>query len=305
MKRQNLYSLVTILAVLAIGALWLSAQTSASPPTAQHATTATRRPATSVQSSSATHTLSPAATTSPVPTIGTPTAIPTMLIVNTATTVTVAVSITPTPITASVNLLRLGATGAQSTILGVMHDDGKNGDVVAGDGVYTLQLPFNEPSAGEIELAVSAAFQGHLQRLISPAVLIPCWNIAQAPPGSGITSPIVYPPSWVMTQSSPSASDGVNLSDPSDEEGGNGITVSLINAPLSHLIVDPGNVLVSQSTQTINGQQWTLAIEQEPNGGLRYYNAFLPVQSGVYVIGGIDSPTNEHIISTIISQFQP
>ena len=106
------------------------------------------------------------------PVVGTPTATPVMIVVNTPTTVTVTASITPAPILNGVNLLRVGATGTQSTILGVMHDDGKNGDAVAGDGTYTLQVPINEATAGQIKLQVSAAFRALMMRAVSPTLII-------------------------------------------------------------------------------------------------------------------------------------
>ena len=117
------------------------------------------------------------ATTSTTPVVGTATATPATIVVNTPTTVTVKASITPAPILNGVNLLRLGATGTQSTILGVMHDDGKNADAVASDGIYTLQVPFNEPVAGSIQLQVSAAFQGALKRVLSAFITIPVDNV--------------------------------------------------------------------------------------------------------------------------------
>jgi len=46
-----------------------------------------------------------------------------------------------------------------------MHDDGQNGDAVAGDHIYTAQLSYIAPNAGPQTLQVSAAFRGHLQRV--------------------------------------------------------------------------------------------------------------------------------------------
>lgn len=117
----------------------------------------------------------PAATITPM--VGMPSATPSLITVNTATTVTVTVQISPTPIANGVNLLRLGATGTQPTILGVMHDDGLNGDAVANDGIYTLQVPFNEAAAGQIQLQISAAFTGLLKRLTSSLLSVPIDNI--------------------------------------------------------------------------------------------------------------------------------
>jgi hypothetical protein len=48
-----------------------------------------------------------------------------------------------------------------------MHDDGLNGDAVAGDGIFTLQVPFNQATPGVVYLEVSAPFKGALQRVLS------------------------------------------------------------------------------------------------------------------------------------------
>jgi hypothetical protein len=117
-----------------------------------------------------------------VPNVGTPIAIPSVITANTPTVVTVTAQITDsTLIPGSVNLLRLGATGTQPTILGVMHDDGLNGDVKAGDQIYTLQVVFTEPTTGHIQTQVSAAFKGILRRVQSTNLLIYVWNAFDDP----------------------------------------------------------------------------------------------------------------------------
>jgi hypothetical protein len=76
-----------------------------------------------------------------------------MILAGTSTQVTVTIQITdPVLIPSSVNLLQLGPTGAQPTILGVMQS--------AGNGIYTLQKAFNTTVTGQIQLQVSAAFRG-------------------------------------------------------------------------------------------------------------------------------------------------
>ena len=110
------------------------------------------------------------AATPPTLTVGTPNATPSLITVNTSTTVTVTVQINPVPLPGGVNLLRLGTTGTQPTILGVMHDDGKNGDAVANDGMYTLQVVLNSSTPTPLQLEVSAAFSGSLKRVMSGVV---------------------------------------------------------------------------------------------------------------------------------------
>jgi hypothetical protein len=75
------------------------------------------------------------------PIVGTAIATPAYITINVPTAVTVTAQIAdPTLIPTSVNLLRLGANGTQSTILGVMHDDGLGGDVAANDGIFSLVI---------------------------------------------------------------------------------------------------------------------------------------------------------------------
>jgi len=133
--------------------------------------------------------------------------------VNTPTIVTFTVSITdPTLIPNSVSLLRLRAPGAQSIILGQMHDDGKNGDAVASDRTYTLQVSLNEPATGQIQLQVSAAFRGLLKRVTSTGLVIDVWNSFL-----GSTFQFLYPPGLSTQPASstrPSATSSTSLTDP-------------------------------------------------------------------------------------------
>ena len=90
---------------------------------------------------------------------------PRTVVIGQPSVVTVAVSIPdPTVITGSVNLLRLDSIG-NATIVGTFHDDGKDGDVAAGDGVFTYQATLSESAVGQIHFQVSAAFRGLLQRI--------------------------------------------------------------------------------------------------------------------------------------------
>lgn len=140
----------------------------------------------------------PAAAT---PTVGTPSATPSTILVNTPTTVTVTVQITdPTLIAGGVNLLRLGATGTQPTILGVMHDDGKNGDPVAGDQIYTLQVPFNEPTPTTIQLQISAAFKGILKRITTNSISLYVWGTATTQ-----SAVLHFPPTVFVVSSTPTS----------------------------------------------------------------------------------------------------
>jgi len=100
------------------------------------------------------------------PSIGTVQLTPTSIASGVATTVRVtAVIDDPGVIPATVNLQRLNDAGAPVAVLGTLHDDGANGDAVAGDHLYTLDAVFTETVA--VRLRVSAGFKGLLKRLFS------------------------------------------------------------------------------------------------------------------------------------------
>jgi len=81
------------------------------------------------------------------------------LVVNSPTTVTITAALRDAAlIPGSVNLIELSPSG-QSPVLGQLHDDGKDGDAIAGDGIYTFQIIFNEHTTRQIQLGVSAAFR--------------------------------------------------------------------------------------------------------------------------------------------------
>src|SRR5262249_24853271 len=113
-----------------------------------------------------------AAVASATPSIASARAVPMTAVVGVATTIRVEASITdPTLIINSVNLLQLG-NGATAIVLGALHADGRNDDTFAGDGLYTITVTLTMPSAGAIQLQVSAAFRGVLQRIRSPTLQV-------------------------------------------------------------------------------------------------------------------------------------
>lgn len=96
---------------------------------------------------------------------------PTSIAAGAQTTVRVTAVISdPTVIAASVNLQRLNDAGAPVAILGILHDDGVNGDAVASDQIYTLDFVVNETAP--LRLRVSAGFKGLLRRLFSAEMLL-------------------------------------------------------------------------------------------------------------------------------------
>lgn len=146
-----------------------------------------------------------ASTPSLVPTIGTPVATPSSIPANMSTTVTfTAVVSDPSLIASSVNLISVN--GSIATILGQLHDDGQNGDSVAGDHVYTLVQTLNVAS-GQAQFEVSAAFRGMLKRVLSPLVTVTTWNqIVDPTTGLQFQVPSLGAPSQLLVTTSTNGS---------------------------------------------------------------------------------------------------
>lgn len=163
---------ILLIALLALAGVWLFAQQEARPAVSVPATQEPVGAKTStvtqiVLSNTSTQPTSAAATT--MPTVGTPVATPNIIALNTSTPITVTVQITnPTLIQGSVNLLLLGATGSQPTILGVMQSEG--------NGMFSFQHSFNPTTTTQIQLEVSAAFQGQLRRVVSDLCVVSVWK---------------------------------------------------------------------------------------------------------------------------------
>ena len=97
--------------------------------------------------------------------VGTTSLSPTTVATGVATQVLVTSSITDEGVIAStVNLQRLDAAGRVVAVVGTLHDDGRDGDVTAGDKVYSLRVTVLENSPGPVPFRVSAGFAGSLTR---------------------------------------------------------------------------------------------------------------------------------------------
>jgi hypothetical protein len=107
--------------------------------------------------------------------------------------------------------LQLGATGSQPTILGVMRDDGLNGDLLANDGIYTLRVAFNQATSGQIQMEVSAAFQGLLKRVVSVPATVNVWNVF-----TDTTQQLQFnfPPTQVVDSTDPTEGDLIFAASP-------------------------------------------------------------------------------------------
>ncbi len=131
------------------------------------------------------------------PVIGTVTISPTFAPANVTTQVTVTALITdPTLVAGGANLQRLNSAGSVTAVLGVLHDDGLNGDAVAGDHIYTLVFTLNETTPGRIFFRASAAFQGVLQRVLSSSVAVDISNNASSLSISSAATPAPNVAGW-------------------------------------------------------------------------------------------------------------
>jgi hypothetical protein len=68
----------------------------------------------------------------------------------------------PKLIAGSVFLLRVNETG--TIPIGTLHDDGVNGDEVAGDRIFSIRVTFADPVGTRVQLRITAAFRGVLAR---------------------------------------------------------------------------------------------------------------------------------------------
>jgi hypothetical protein len=161
------------------------------------------------------------------PVIAALSATPPVITIDTSTIVSFTIPITdPTLIPASVNLLRLGATGAQPTILGQLFDDGTHGDPAAGDHYYTAQFTFDEGSLGQLQFQVSAAFKGVLKRVLSPVLTLPIWPLYSQ---SGSPLSFAYPTFSSVPFSIDMRTDGSIAYDVPTTDGGPTLPVFIIS----------------------------------------------------------------------------
>jgi len=134
------------------------------------------------------------------PALTAPTASPAALYMGVSTQVTATCHLTttqgdPALLTGGLNLVRLTSAGTDSSVLGVMHDDGLNGDATAGDGIFTLQFMDTESATGSFQLQCAAAFASTVQRLRSAPTTI----TVSAPGNMSVSTPTLSPSSIPIT----------------------------------------------------------------------------------------------------------
>jgi hypothetical protein len=121
---------------------------------------------------------------------------PAIITLNQPSNVTVTIQITDSRlISGSVNLQRLDASGTVIATLGTLNDAGTNGDVVAGDKIFTVKNTFNEATATPVQLRVSWALKGVLKRAMSNTVTVEVWKKIT---DQQSTIEFNYPPQYVV-----------------------------------------------------------------------------------------------------------
>ena len=155
-------------------------------------------------------------------TIGTTVIAPTNAGVGVATSVLVTSLITdPSLIAGSVNLQQLDGNGKVIAVLGALHDDGLNGDAVAGDGIYSLLSTVYQTAPTQLTYRVSAAFKGSLVRSFSPPLRV---NVT----GTSTAISIQSPANLDYTNTSPVNVVGT-VGDPKAK-----VTINGVNAPVTN-----------------------------------------------------------------------
>src|ERR1700693_4724966 len=158
-------------------------------------------------------------------TIGTTTVVPTSVPAGLGTPVTVTAAVHDSTVIAStVNLQELNAAGV-AAVLGTLHDDGLNGDVTAGDGIFTIQTNLFQPNPGSLSLRVSAGFLGSLTRAFSPVMTV---SVVGTGTGISIGSPAVS----AFLNTSPTLVTG-SVVDPQAQVTVNGITAQVSGGSFS------------------------------------------------------------------------
>lgn len=111
----------------------------------------------------------------------------------------------PDLVSGSVNLIEVSPSG-QQLVLGVLHDDGSNGDFLAGDGRYSLRTSAASLPVGDIGLFISAAFRGSLKRVQTEPLFLTV--VAPISTGSWVSLSdssrvftIIVPPEWHLSSS--------------------------------------------------------------------------------------------------------
>jgi hypothetical protein len=238
----------------------------------------------------------------PPSTLGSLTADPAYVLVNTPTQVTFNIdlsSLSSTP--TRVNLLTTDAAGNQILATApLLHDDGLNGDAAAYDKVFSNSLTLKPSQTGPLYYRAAATLPGASTRKLSPVFHIDVWNtLAQSP----LQYRISFPSTWTPD---------VNATDK---------TVRLDNYDIDNTleILGPGEAFIEISSLSLaDNEDFTSHLSPaEPiilsNGlqgwrGLRSdgflslyagYDLYLPVDGMLFVVAGSYDGTSADALDSI------
>ena len=160
----------------------------------------------------------------------------------------------PAVIGTSVQVQRYDSQGRVVAVLGALTDTGQNGDVAAGDRIFSFRMTAYELAPGAIVLRVSAAFQGRLARVLSAPVTL-------LATGTASNIAIASPANLSYRNVSPIAVTGA-VGDPAAEVVVNGVPAVVSGATFSAQvpILEGTNTLTAVATNS-NGTVTTASVQ--------------------------------------------
>jgi hypothetical protein len=207
---------------------------------------------------------------SAAPAINAPHASPLAVPRNTPTTITLTVVITdPSLIVGSVNLLR--TDGSEPVILATFHDDGINGDVTGGDGIFTAVITLNESAVTNVHLQASAAFKGQLARVRQSLPVI----AVQLPDASGISLSAL-----VAALQANDAATAVKYLQPTDT--GSTVIQNLNQSQRARLASAFGSAQLIQSVDNVRVYQTTFVLAN--GNSIQRVFTMVPDANGTWVV---------------------
>jgi len=227
------------------------------------------------------------------------TAFPTTVPVAVGTPVRVTAGITdPSVLGGGVLLQRIDAAGRVVATLGTMVDDGTNGDVTAGDQVFTLRPTLYEQAAGAVRLRASAAFQGRITRVLSAPVTVTVTGVSA-------TVNITQPANLAYLNVSPIQVRGVAGS-PTAKVVVNGVTATVANDATftAQVPLQEGTNTLAAVATNLNGAVTTATVQvtldtTPPQLNIDTPDADFITSAAAISVGGL---VNDIVVGTVNSQ---
>ncbi len=193
----------------------------------------------------------------------------------------------------SVQLLLVSGGGRPPHFLGRMRDDGSDGDLQAGDNIFTTRVEVFETAPTQLLLAATAAFRG-TGRISSDPVAIQVWP-SVVEPSLGVV--LNRPPEWqrqpdrwtdVLNISnvkaysqSPGALDTESIFRVQRRSGANPLRLDISEWVRQVFDNLPSEPLVNRRPITVNGRA---SLYGESNEIDRYAHVFVPVDGDIYEV---------------------